>query len=36
MYFNKYVFYFGKTASPLAPGNVIIRGDCNNCNVHGG
>ncbi|XP_032306529.1 bomanin-065-like [Drosophila ananassae] len=24
------------SASPLAPGNVIIKGDCNNCNVHGG
>ncbi|KRG00280.1 uncharacterized protein Dwil_GK28047 [Drosophila willistoni] len=24
------------SASPLAPGNVIINGDCRNCNVHGG
>ncbi|XP_070070172.1 bomanin Short 5-like [Drosophila takahashii] len=23
-------------ASPLVPGNVIINGDCRNCNVHGG
>ncbi|XP_022229104.1 bomanin-065-like [Drosophila obscura] len=24
------------SASPLTPGNVIINGDCRNCNVHGG
>ncbi|KAH8279345.1 hypothetical protein KR026_007098, partial [Drosophila bipectinata] len=30
------IFIFLKTASPLAPGNVVINGDCRNCNVHGG
>ncbi|KAH8291245.1 hypothetical protein KR054_010057 [Drosophila jambulina] len=24
------------SASPLVPGNVVINGDCRNCNVHGG
>ncbi|KAH8272914.1 hypothetical protein KR018_009904, partial [Drosophila ironensis] len=27
---------FLHTASPLAPGNVVINGDCRHCNVHGG